>query len=276
MSFEDHTAADFERLFAVNVGGVFHGCKHAVIRFKEQGDGGVILNTGSVAGLVGWGGTRLRRHQGRGAPAHQGRGHRGGAARHPGQRDLPGGRCRTPASWPPAGLAVPEDDAREDRRARRRHPPARPAHHRRGLRRGRRVPRARTAPANVTGVLVPVDGGYVATMTRQRRLRTCSTGSAIRELFDLRSSSTRFTGGGYTDDPYPRVARGCASRPRSTRARRTSSPASRATAFFHGLPEPDRPHFSAFSYAACDDAYRNAEVFASSPDAVDADATSSA
>ena len=54
---EDHTAADFDRLFAVNVGGVFFGCKHAVVQFKAQGDGGVILNTGSVAGLVGWGGT---------------------------------------------------------------------------------------------------------------------------------------------------------------------------------------------------------------------------
>ena len=57
MQFEDHSATDFERLFAVNVGGVFFGCKHAVVRFKEQGNGGVILNTGSVAGLVGWGGT---------------------------------------------------------------------------------------------------------------------------------------------------------------------------------------------------------------------------
>jgi NAD(P)-dependent dehydrogenase (short-subunit alcohol dehydrogenase family) len=57
MAFEEHTAADFERLFAVNVGGAFYGCKHALIRFKEQGSGGSIVNTGSVAGLVGWGGT---------------------------------------------------------------------------------------------------------------------------------------------------------------------------------------------------------------------------
>jgi NAD(P)-dependent dehydrogenase (short-subunit alcohol dehydrogenase family) len=57
MAFEDHTVEDFERLSSVNFRGVFLGCKHAVIRFKEQGDGGVILNTGSVAGLVGWGGT---------------------------------------------------------------------------------------------------------------------------------------------------------------------------------------------------------------------------
>jgi NAD(P)-dependent dehydrogenase (short-subunit alcohol dehydrogenase family) len=57
MAFEDHTVEDFERLTAVNFRGVFLGCKHAVIRFKQQGGGGVILNTGSVAGLVGWGGT---------------------------------------------------------------------------------------------------------------------------------------------------------------------------------------------------------------------------
>ena len=37
------------------------------------------------------------------------------------------------------------------------------------------------------------------------------------------------------------------------------------SSYFHGLPYPDRPHFSAFSYAACDAAYRNSEVFASSP-----------
>ena len=55
--FEEHTLEDFNRLVAVNLGGVFLGCKHAVLRFKEQGDGGVILNTASVAGLVGWGGT---------------------------------------------------------------------------------------------------------------------------------------------------------------------------------------------------------------------------
>ncbi|MBI3227611.1 MAG: SDR family oxidoreductase [Mycolicibacterium cosmeticum] len=55
--FEEHTLEDFNRLVAVNLGGVFLGCKHAVLQFKKQGDGGVILNTASVAGLVGWGGT---------------------------------------------------------------------------------------------------------------------------------------------------------------------------------------------------------------------------
>ena len=57
MPFEEHSFEDFERLIGVNFGGVFLGCKHAVIQFKKQGQGGVILNTGSVAGLVGWGGT---------------------------------------------------------------------------------------------------------------------------------------------------------------------------------------------------------------------------
>jgi NAD(P)-dependent dehydrogenase (short-subunit alcohol dehydrogenase family) len=57
MIFEEHSVEDFERLTAVNFRGVFLGCKHAVLRFKEQGSGGVILNTGSVAGLVGWGGS---------------------------------------------------------------------------------------------------------------------------------------------------------------------------------------------------------------------------
>jgi len=54
--FEDHDADDWKRLIDVNLLGVAYGCKHAVLRFKEQGDGGVIVNTGSAAGMVGWGG----------------------------------------------------------------------------------------------------------------------------------------------------------------------------------------------------------------------------
>lgn len=57
LKFEDHTNEDWDRLMNVNFRGVFWGCKHAVIRFKQQGEGGVIVNTGSVAGMVGWGGT---------------------------------------------------------------------------------------------------------------------------------------------------------------------------------------------------------------------------
>ena len=35
---------------------------------------------------------------------------------------------------------------------------------------------------------------------------------------------------------------------------------------FQGLPFPDRPHFSAFSFEACDAAFRDDEVFASAPE----------
>src|SRR5262245_38997644 len=52
---EEHTDEDFERLVAVNARGVFNGSRAAVRQFKAQGDGGVIVNTGSAAGMVSWG-----------------------------------------------------------------------------------------------------------------------------------------------------------------------------------------------------------------------------
>ncbi len=55
--FEDYTEADWDRLMNINARGVFFGMKHAIRQFKSQGSGGVIVNTGSVAGMVGWGGT---------------------------------------------------------------------------------------------------------------------------------------------------------------------------------------------------------------------------
>jgi len=54
-TFEDVSAADFERLVGINFRGVFFGCKHAVRQFKAQGTGGAIVNTGSIAGMVGFG-----------------------------------------------------------------------------------------------------------------------------------------------------------------------------------------------------------------------------
>jgi NAD(P)-dependent dehydrogenase (short-subunit alcohol dehydrogenase family) len=52
---EEHTDDDFDRLLDVNARGVFNGCRTAVRQFKAQGDGGVVVNTGSVAGMVSWG-----------------------------------------------------------------------------------------------------------------------------------------------------------------------------------------------------------------------------
>jgi NAD(P)-dependent dehydrogenase (short-subunit alcohol dehydrogenase family) len=51
------TQAETDRLMAVNVTGVINGCKAAVRQFEAQGGGGVIVNTASVAGLFGYGGT---------------------------------------------------------------------------------------------------------------------------------------------------------------------------------------------------------------------------
>jgi NAD(P)-dependent dehydrogenase (short-subunit alcohol dehydrogenase family) len=55
--FETYEDAAWERLMAINLRGVFYGMKHAVTQFKAQGTPGAIVNTGSAAGLVGWGGT---------------------------------------------------------------------------------------------------------------------------------------------------------------------------------------------------------------------------
>src|SRR5215218_5403329 len=56
-SFEDYDDAMWNRVMDINLRGIFYGMKHAIRQFKSQGDGGVIVNTGSVAGMVGWGGT---------------------------------------------------------------------------------------------------------------------------------------------------------------------------------------------------------------------------
>jgi cytochrome P450 len=93
----------------------------------------------------------------------------------------------------------------------------------------------------------------------------------LRRLFDLRSSYNAHSGGGYTDDPYPRWHELREQDPvhEGIVHELTGYP---GDAMFQGLPFPDRPHFSAFSFEACDAAFRDAEVFASSPDAGGPDA----
>lgn len=56
LTFVEHTQADWDRLLGINLMGMVYGCKHAVLQFRRQGGGGVIVNTGSVAGMVGFGG----------------------------------------------------------------------------------------------------------------------------------------------------------------------------------------------------------------------------
>jgi len=84
----------------------------------------------------------------------------------------------------------------------------------------------------------------------------------IRELFDLRRRGGGVFGG-YTDDPYPRLHELRESGPVHPGIPHEllgyAGPAS-----FQGLPEPDRPHFSVFSYEACDRVFRDQDTFPSS------------
>ncbi|WP_106401489.1 cytochrome P450 [Actinocorallia populi] len=90
----------------------------------------------------------------------------------------------------------------------------------------------------------------------------------VRQLFNLRGSYHAEVGGGYEDDPYPawhRLREQAPVHPGVVHEL-TGYP---GPAVFMGLPFPDRPHFSVFGYAACADAYRDPETFASSPRPVD-------
>jgi cytochrome P450 len=92
----------------------------------------------------------------------------------------------------------------------------------------------------------------------------------MRKLFDLRGGFFEFNGGWFEDDPYP-----------VWRELREGGPVHAGTvhelsgldrpALFHGLPYPDLPHYSVFSYEACDVAYRDSKVFASAPVAEEID-----
>jgi cytochrome P450 len=90
----------------------------------------------------------------------------------------------------------------------------------------------------------------------------------VRRLFDLAGNFSAAFGGTYWGDPYP-----------TWHGLRAKAPVHEGTVHelsgvkedlvFHGLPSPDRTHYSVFTWAACDAAYRNPETFASSAEAVD-------
>lgn len=159
-ALEDHTIADFQRLIAVNVGGVFAGSKHAIIQFKRQHGGGVLLNTGSVAGLVAWGGavyaaTKGAVHQLTRAAAIEGApfGIRANAI-------CPAGMPYT--NFMAAGGAGGDEEAvaRLIERTAANHPLGRPITAEDCAEAA--VFLVSDRAANITGALIPVDGGYVA------------------------------------------------------------------------------------------------------------------
>jgi NAD(P)-dependent dehydrogenase (short-subunit alcohol dehydrogenase family) len=157
---EDHTVDDFQRLVGVNLAGVFLGCKHAVLRFKEQGTGGTILNTGSVAGLVSWGGsvygaTKAGVHQLTRAVAIEGApfGIRANAI-------CPAGMPYT-NFMAAGGLQVSDEAlAKVAEQTGANHPLGRPITAEDCAEAA--VYLVSDRAANVTGVMLPVDGGYVA------------------------------------------------------------------------------------------------------------------
>jgi NAD(P)-dependent dehydrogenase (short-subunit alcohol dehydrogenase family) len=153
---EDHTVEDFERLVAVNLRGVFLGCKHAMVRFKAQGDGGVILNTGSVAGMVGWGGAVYGATKGGVIQLTRAAAAEGAPFGIRANAICPAGMPHTNfmgdagieadeqiiqsvAAMHPLGRAITAEDCAEAA-----------------------VYLCSDRAANVTGVLLPIDGGYVA------------------------------------------------------------------------------------------------------------------
>ena len=160
MVFEDHTFDDYQRLTAVNFGGVFNGCRQAVIQFKKQGGGGVILNTGSVAGLVGWGGTVYGATKGAVVQLTR-------AVAVECSPDNIRVNALCPGAMPytgfmaAGGMQLPADQVEQVAQAAGSiHPLGRPV---------RAEDCAEAAvflcsdlAANITGVLLPIDGGYVA------------------------------------------------------------------------------------------------------------------
>ena len=47
---------DIAKVIGINFNGVAYGCQEAIKQFDKQGGGGVIVNTASIAGLIGFGG----------------------------------------------------------------------------------------------------------------------------------------------------------------------------------------------------------------------------
>ena len=157
--FVDTTNEDYERLSDVNFRGVVNGCRQAIKQFIKQDDHeGVIVNTASVAGLVGWGGTLYGATKG--AVVQITRGLAIEYAKH-------GIRVNAVC---PAGMitnfgapqtaeyrkATPEMEAFVGKL----HPLGRPIDPEDAANAAMFL--ASDLARNITGVLIPVDGGYVA------------------------------------------------------------------------------------------------------------------
>lgn len=53
----DYPSKDWDKIIAINLSSVYYGMKYQIPRLREQGDGGSIINTASILGLVGFANT---------------------------------------------------------------------------------------------------------------------------------------------------------------------------------------------------------------------------
>jgi NAD(P)-dependent dehydrogenase (short-subunit alcohol dehydrogenase family) len=139
---------------------MFYGCKLAVMQFKRQGGGGVIVNTGSVAGMVGWGGAVY-------GVSKAGVNHLTRIVAIEGAADNIRANAICPAAMPGTNFMAPAASrgsqgmsAAQTRAVGEAHPLGRPITADDIA--AAAVYLASDDAANVTGVLLPVDGGYTA------------------------------------------------------------------------------------------------------------------
>jgi NAD(P)-dependent dehydrogenase (short-subunit alcohol dehydrogenase family) len=157
-SLIDQDDDDFERLVGINLRGVTYGLQAAIRQFMTQGGGGVVVNTGSVAGMVGWGGVMYGASKGgvnqitRGAAIEWAKhGIRVNAV-------CPAGMMTNFGKQDGAGFAKASEEMAQRYGAM--HPLGRPVEPEDAANAALFL--ASDLSKNITGVLLPVDGGYTA------------------------------------------------------------------------------------------------------------------
>ncbi len=154
----DQGDEDFDRLVSINFRGLLYGCQAAVRQFRAQGGGGVIVNTGSVAGMVGWGGVMYGATKGAVNQLTR------GLAIEVAKEDIrvnavcPAGMITNFGRNAGKGFDTPSAETLE--RYGKHHPLGRPIDPEDAANAALFL--ASDMARNITGVLLPVDGGYTA------------------------------------------------------------------------------------------------------------------